>query len=1114
MFKRFNLCLSIAILGAFFISCSDDSYTVSEGTKLCGNGNLDDDEKCDDGNAKSGDGCSAKCRIEKGYKCPEAGQACVQKTDDEAVCGDGGLDNDEDCDDGNKLSGDGCSSKCEIEKGYKCPEAGEACVKDGGDNDDDTAVCGNGKIESGETCDDGNAEGGDGCSAKCKIEDNYDCEVEGKPCKLSTCGNGELDDGEDCDEGSDAVDYDFVQGACNSLCHFARYCGDGIVDFDDGEDCDSGGIDTHEEYNGCTLDCLHAAFYCGDGLITHSEVCDDGNNRSGDGCSSECILETGYNCKTPGQACTKINTEPSDPALCGNGVLDEGETCDDGNKKSEDGCSVACVVEQGWMCPDGKTCKKTTCGDGVIEGGETCDDGNAVPGDGCSDICMLEPGWICSEKDGCYALMCGDGVIAGNEECDDRNTVSGDGCSRFCKRESGYHCDVPGSPCVRDECGDGLVTGDEVCDEGSNHSDGCQNCQTIAFGWKCEVPGVACTMNTACGDGKMEGAETCEENSPCCQQCNIQPHCKCDADGKNCVQGNCGNNIVEAGEECDDGNKTAGDGCDPFCKRESIFTCSDSGSCKPICGDGITVWAAGEECDDGNLTSGDGCSSQCKVETGFSCTKFSEDFPETIQLPVTYRDFRGFTSSACQRTGGSKVDGCITNEEAALYGGSFSANHGHPDFERVNCGSMKNMVQQYLDAEGRPVLNNPGTSDVSANSFKMWYRDYPGINQTLKEHITFKQKDKKQQNDVYFFDSGNFFPLTNKCYGNDDNSVNFHFTSHMQTYFKYNGKPATLDFRGDDDVWVFVNNKLAMDLGGVHSAEAGNFKIGAENHPDTGLKYDKNFDLYEGGIYPITFFQAERHTSASSFRLTLTGFVNMGESACDAICGDGVVRGNEECDIEGHVDDEDAKKAGCVNCKITTYCGNNVREGDEECDGGDGCTPDCKYLNNQCGDGVVQPPESCDDGEKNGTPESNCRKNCQLAGCGNGVLETGEDCDDGNTSNEDNCTSECKKPVCGDGIVQGWLGEVCDDGINDGSYNGCGLGCAYLPPRCGDAVVDTSNGEQCDDGVNSGAYGTCTPDCKLPIRCGDGVVQKEYGEECDPGSEPSSECVKCLNSVA
>jgi cysteine-rich repeat protein len=94
--------------------------------------------------------------------------------------------------------------------------------------------------------------------------------------------------------------------------------------------------------------------------------------------------------------------------VCGDGALDPGEECDDGNSTAGDGCSAGCRIEE--------------CGNGVLDPGEACDDGNTASGDGCSAGCQREP-------------RCGDGVVDAGEKCDDGNTVSGDGCSASCKRE-------------------------------------------------------------------------------------------------------------------------------------------------------------------------------------------------------------------------------------------------------------------------------------------------------------------------------------------------------------------------------------------------------------------------------------------------------------------------------------------------------------------------------------------------------------------------------------------------------------------------------------------------------------------------------------------------------
>lgn len=78
----------------------------------------------------------------------------------------------------------------------------------------------------------------------------------------------------------------------------------------------------------------------------------------------------------------------------------------------------------------------SVCGDGVKEGSETCDDGNIVAGDGCSSTCVIESGYTCSSSPSSCVTTCGDTVIAGTEECDDGNVTSNDGCSSTCISET------------------------------------------------------------------------------------------------------------------------------------------------------------------------------------------------------------------------------------------------------------------------------------------------------------------------------------------------------------------------------------------------------------------------------------------------------------------------------------------------------------------------------------------------------------------------------------------------------------------------------------------------------------------------------------------------------
>src|SRR5882724_7708888 len=116
-----------AVAGSFTL-CVDNScggaLNMNSGSK-CGDGTLTDDEACDDGNTVSGDGCSANClMVEVGYSCAIAGQPCGHI----AKCGDGVATDPEICDDGNTMAGDGCSPRCTLELGFKCSGTPSACT--------------------------------------------------------------------------------------------------------------------------------------------------------------------------------------------------------------------------------------------------------------------------------------------------------------------------------------------------------------------------------------------------------------------------------------------------------------------------------------------------------------------------------------------------------------------------------------------------------------------------------------------------------------------------------------------------------------------------------------------------------------------------------------------------------------------------------------------------------------------------------------------------------------------------------------------------------------------------------------------------------------------------
>jgi len=253
---------------------------------------------------------------------------------------------------------------------------------------------------------------------------------------------------------------------------------------------------------------------CGNGAQEGAEECDDGNAVDDDACSNACIEED-----EQGGGVVIIIPPPllPPPPICGNGIKEGNEQCDDGNGVNGDGCAAGCMNEG-----------PAICGNGEKEGNEQCDDGNLQNGDFCSDQCQPT------------AVECGNGILEINEVCDDGNNVNGDGCSAVCQEE------LPGAI-----CGNRVVEDGETCDDGGQiNGDGCSNV--------CQVE-----PDPICGNGVRERIEVCDDGNRvdedgCNNRCQFVP-----------LPGSvCGNGVNEPGEQCDDGNLRAGDGCSGACQIE------------------------------------------------------------------------------------------------------------------------------------------------------------------------------------------------------------------------------------------------------------------------------------------------------------------------------------------------------------------------------------------------------------------------------------------------------------------------------------------------------------------------------------------------------------------
>ena len=231
----------------------------------------------------------------------------------------------------------------------------------------------------------------------------------------------------------------------------------------------------------------------------------------------------------------------------------------------------------------------------------------------------------------------------------------------------------------------------------------------------------------------------------------------------------------------------------------------------------------------------------------------------------------------------SETQGCTTIVGVVRDFKGLAEYPAHPDFETYQGDEpTKNLVASQLGSDEKPVYASKcGTGMRSAacpfgqmtsgqKNFDQWYRFADGVNKPFIIYFLF---DSSTSNKLSTFSSSHFFPLDDAGWGNSGDDVegkrhNFGFTTELHMKFKYNGGEH-FTFSGDDDLWVFVNHKLAMDLGGLHPPATGTIDLDLSA---------TELGISPGNVYPIELFHAERHTQASNFRVdTNLAFTDCGQ---------------------------------------------------------------------------------------------------------------------------------------------------------------------------------------------------------------------------------------------
>jgi len=511
----------------------------------CGNGIKQGSEGCDDANVQNGDGCSASCTVELGWVCSEI---CPAPQAQEGLW----------LRLGHFVASLFGTTDTLIVQSTSCPSV---CA----------SLCGDGIKVGVEQCDDHNTTSGDGCSATCTLENG-------------TCGNGRADAGEQCDD-SNALSGD----GCSSTCRFE------CSDTDGGNDRYSKGITrstwtnlprypltVYVQEDVCEGDTLFE-YYCTKGGDYDNSITGS-SGRCENGCNDGACIDPTH----PVSSRSSTSSSSSRPATgCGNGTLETGERCDDGNTVGNDGCSATCQ----------SFCSEWDGGNDPYLYSPTAG-GNASGTISSEDVC-LSPTQLretyCAVSNGEYVLR--ETTVNCSLGCTQNGCVGVSLTSVVTDGETARFiltnrvpvldwCPTCFCPVLFDDQGVARANGSAFCSLGENMTVSqpvctVSGCSTVSPGMRVQlcVQHQGCTPFVTVQSGNASSASfssfsslssSLSSSSSLNSSSSLSPSSS--SRSSSSMSPGCGDGILQSGEQCDDSNALSGDGCSSSC----FFECTDT----------------------------------------------------------------------------------------------------------------------------------------------------------------------------------------------------------------------------------------------------------------------------------------------------------------------------------------------------------------------------------------------------------------------------------------------------------------------------------------------------------------------------------------------------------